>query len=153
MADRAGPVGIDPDREVSATTAGLRVRREALGLSRAWIAGQLKVAENAVGRWESGARSIPDDVWDLLDEAEDRADILIASVLVGLWRIIGEATVRTGEPPDGVDVVTYPTDRELWSAHPDFEPWPASWHRAVLGRLRVELDPIPVTYHYGPTEG
>lgn len=108
-------------------------------------------------RWEAGQRPIPEAVGDLLTEGEDRADILVASVLVasvlvGLRRVIDDARAQTGEDPEGVDVTVYETDEDLWSVHPGFEPWPAAWHRAVLGRLRVDLDPIRVAYHYPPVE-
>lgn len=137
---------------MTTTPADIRVRREALGLTQAWIAERLGVDDRAVRRWEAGTRPIPLALVDLLEEGEDRADILVASVLVGLRRVIDDARAQTGEDLEGVDVAAYPTDEALWSVHPGFEPWPAAWHRAVLGRLRADLDPIRVAYHYPPAE-
>ncbi len=135
---------------MSGTTADLRVRREALGLSRAWVARRLGVAEQTVSRWESGARAIPGDVWPLLDEAENRADILVHTILVRRRRE-AEANAKLGRGGgQAVAVTAYATDADMWAERPELAPWPASWHRAALGRLRIELGPIPVTYAYGP---
>lgn len=137
---------------MTTTPADIRVRREALGLTQAWIAERLGADDRAVRRWEAGQRPIPEAVGDLLAEGEDHADGLVASVLVGLNRLVDDVRAATGEDPEGVDVTVYETDEDLWSVHPGFRPWPASWHRMVLAQLRVDLDPIQVTYHYGPAE-
>lgn len=137
---------------MTTTPADIRVRREALGLTQAWIAERLGADDRAVRRWEAGQRPIPEAVGDLLAEGEDHADGLVASVLVGLNRLVDDVRAATGEDPEGVDVTVYETDEDLWSVHPGFEPWPASWHRMVLAQLRVDLDPIRVAYHYPPAE-
>ena len=124
------------------TPADLRVRREALGLSRAWLANRLGVAEQSVSRWESGARAIPDDVWEVLTEGEGRTEAVLDAIAEGLL------TAPTWlEEPAPVDVVVYPTDERLWAAHPGFEPWPASWHRMICARIR-DLTDAPVAFDY-----
>ncbi len=128
------------------STADLRVRREALGLSRAWVAERLGVAEQSVSRWENGSRAIPDDVWEVLDEGERRAE----STLDAVARELPAVEIDLGEGPESLDVVVYPTDAALWAAHPEFAPWPASWHRMVCGRIR-DLTESPVRFHYGPS--
>ena len=127
------------------TPADLRVRREALGLSQTWLAERLGVQDRAVRRWEAGDRaSIPADVWRLLDDGERRAEAILDAIADELPALEGEHG-----PADAVDVVVYPTDERLWAVHPWFEPWPASWHRAVCARVR-DLTDAPVRYHYPP---
>lgn len=130
---------------VTGTTADLRVRREALGLSRAWVGAQLGVAEQSVSRWENGSRAIPDDVWDLLAEGERRAEATLDAIAHELLAV--EVDLDSG--PEALDVVVYPTDAALWAAHPLFRPWPAAWHRMVCARVR-DLTDAPVRFHYGP---
>ena len=123
--------------------ADLRVRREVLGLSRAWLANRLGVAEQSVSRWESGARAIPDDVWEVLAEGEERAEAVLDALAERLL------TVPTWleEEPEAVDVTVYPTDERLWAAHPGFAPWPAAWHRMLCARIRNRTD-TPVAFDY-----
>lgn len=131
-----------------ATPADLRVRREALGLTQGWLAAQVGVQDRAVRRWEAGDRAIPGDVRDLLDEGERRADAILDAISEELLRV----EVDLDEEPEGLDVVVYDSDEDLWAVHPLFAPWPASWHRAVCARAR-DLTDVPVRFQYGPTTG
>jgi len=122
--------------------ADLKVRREALGLTQGWLAEAVGVQDRAVRRWEAGDRDVPADVWTVLDEGEAKAEEILDAV----------ASVIEDKPEaDGIDVVVYESDEDLWAVHPGFNPWPASWHRAVCARIR-DLTDAEVRFHYPPRE-
>ena len=122
--------------------ADLKVRREALGLTQGWLAERLGVQDRAVRRWEAGDREVPADVWDVIEQAEQQAEAILDAVADGL----------ADQPePDGIDVVVFETDEDLWAVHPGFRPLPASWHRAVAARIRDLVDG-EVRFHYPPRE-
>ncbi len=130
------------------TAADLRVRREALGLSQAWIAQQLGVQERAVRRWEAGDRAVPGDVAELLDRVEVETERLVEATLGGLGQMLDDLDTA----PAGIDLTAYPTDEALWSVHPGFAPLPASWHRAMLAQVRSYCEDTEVRFVYAPAE-
>lgn len=124
------------------TPADLKVRREALGVSQTWLAERFGVQDRSVRRWEAGESEIPDDLEKMLISYEELTDNFVDEVIA----MIEESTQAYGEPV-GIDLNAFATDSSLWSVYPDFEPMPASWHRAVLARAMNATD-IPVTFHF-----
>ena len=122
--------------------ADLLVLREALGLSRRQLADLYGVEERSVGRWEHGARSIPEGVWTIIDDLDERARALVQLATRGAKEM--EASV--GEAADAFVVRVYATDRDLWAAQPEFEPLPASYHRAIVARLRSTFPDVRFTF-------
>lgn len=130
------------------TPADLKIRREALALSQQWVAERLGVQDRAVRRWEAGERAIPDDVEDLLDEIEQHTQFIVDSTVDAIEDLIDAMR----EAPLGVDVAAYESDESLWAVHPEFAPRGASWHRAMLARVRDLLD-VDVVFHFSASDG
>lgn len=125
------------------TPADLKIRREALGLSGEQLAARCGIQSRSVRRWEAGFTPVPDFVEDVLLEIEVFTDRLVAGS-------IAEATAQFAASPDDViEIQTYATDGDMWAAHPDWEPMPASWFRMVCWRVSEEL-PADVTFHFAP---
>ena len=112
------------------TPAELRVARERLGLTGDAIAELLDVDPRTCRRWEAGTGPIPTGVERQIAEWESEAVQLSAE-----FAMRGQS--------EGV-LVTYKTDENFWAHEPDRPPYPASWHRAIVGRLN--LDRIRVEY-------
>jgi predicted transcriptional regulator len=101
------------------TAAEFRCTRERLGLPIRWVAEELGVQERSVSRWEDGTHPVPQGVADTMKVWAAAADALYREVSV--------------VHPNGEAFRTYRTDA-------DYRPtgmidWPASWHRAIAGRL------------------
>lgn len=125
------------------TPADLKIRREALGLSGEQLAARCGIQSRSVRRWEAGFTPVPDFVEDVLLEIEVFTDRLISGS-------VAEAAAQFAASPDDViDIQTYATDEDMWAAHPDWEPMPASWFRMVCWRVSEEL-PADVTFHFVP---
>jgi DNA-binding XRE family transcriptional regulator len=144
VTDRKGEAGGESppalDDYTRLTSADLKVRREALGISQDWLARQVGVQDRTVRRWEAGEFAIPADVWEVLEFGESMADEILEAVCE-ILQDLEEGAV------DGIDLTVYPTSERLWRAHPEFAPWPASWHRGVCARVR-ELTDWPVRFHF-----
>lgn len=125
------------------TGADLVVRREALGLSQSWVAQQVGVQERTACHWEAGELTIPADVEILLGRIEEQTEELMLSCLEAFQGIVAGVE----HDPDGVDVAAYATDEQLWLVHPGFAPLPASWHRAMLAKVRESID-APVVFRF-----
>lgn len=112
------------------TGAEFRVVREFLGLTTAWMAAHLGVAERTVHRWEGGAAAVPDGV----------------RLQVEQWETDTARTVDLGieSLPEGAGVLTYRTDAD-YRAHEDGQ-WTASWHRAVVARIAQKVPGLTITY-------
>ena len=113
--------------ELPAMTAGeLKSGREYLGLSTAWMAEKLVIAERRIQRMESGQESIPDTIVTLMDEAS--AD---AKALYDELNPIYRRKVKAG---DGRPVMlpTYRTDKESIDAG---EKYPARFYRHIAARI------------------
>lgn len=120
------------------STAEFGVFRMSLGLSHRWLCERYDVSERTVGRWESGAYAVPDDVTADLRE-----------VLAHMQELVDEQVARLVADPDPV-MHTYANEADYRRREPEGE-WSAQWHRALIAkvldrlpRLRVELlDPLP----------
>lgn len=126
----------DPDGMPAAermTDAEFRVVREYLGLPQDWLAAHLQVTERTVRRWEAGTSLIPDGVRLELEDIEARTGEFISRVIDSIMDV-----------PDPV-IVTYRSDDDYRAAHPD-QPWPASWHRAVVARVAQEVPALGIEY-------
>ena len=115
------------------TDAEFKVVREFLGLTGEWLAGHLGVASRTVRHWEEGKYPIPDGVRTLIESLEVRTGAFVGQSVVGLMDV-----------PDPA-VVTYRTNAEYEAAHPDAE-FPASWHRAVVARVALEVPGLAIAY-------
>lgn len=129
------------------TPADLKIRREALGLSGEQLAARCGIQSRSVRRWEAGFTPVPDFVEDVLLEIEVFTDRLVEQHVAGALALIGERSKDAFE--FGFDIPTYATDEDMWAAHPDWEPMPASWFRMVCWRVSEEL-PADVTFHFAP---
>lgn len=118
------------------TGAQLKTLRESLGLTAQWIADQAGVRLRTAQYWEAGGRGVPDDVAALLMRVEAMHQHGLAAALAQL----DDTIARMGEPPEVVELRRYGTDAELWDAHPDLHPLPASCHAALLARVFRALE-------------
>lgn len=123
----------DIDVDSPMTDAELRMVREFLGLTTRWLAEHFGVAERTVHRWESGDTPVPDDV----REEMERLEAVTAATVT--------ATIEALHDVRDVEIQTYRTDRDYRRHHPE-QPWPASWHRAVVARVAQEVPGLVVTY-------
>jgi hypothetical protein len=126
-----------PDDE-RMTDAEFRVVREYLGLTGEWLAVHLGVSARTVRHWEQGRYAIPDGVRLELEDLEGRTAEFVAGIVQALL-----------DMPDPV-VFVYRTDEQYHAYNPD-QPWPASWHRAVVARVAQEVPGLSIMYP--PDEG
>ena len=125
------------------TPADLKIRREALGLSGEQLAARCGIQSRSVRRWEAGFTPVSDFVEDVLLEIEVFTDRLVAVS-------VAEAAAQfEASADDVIEIQAYATDEDMWAAHPDWEPMPASWFRMVCWRVSEEL-PADVTFHFVP---
>lgn len=120
------------------TAAEFRIARDHLGLPGEWLADRLGVALRTVRRWDSGASPVPAGVLVEIEEIEDETARFVAAVV--------ESLREDGPDDDGVAwVTTYASDAAYRTEHPDLD-WPASWHRAAMGRVSRELPWVRLTF-------
>lgn len=132
--------GVDRWRGRSWSAAELRVHREALGLSGRWLADWLGVRERTLIRWESGDSPVPEWLPKVVDALEAEADV---------WAL----RLDDLADQDGV-VTTFRVDadvprewRPLGGSDPEPElVYPASWHRALVGRYIAGDRSVGVRY-------
>jgi hypothetical protein len=125
------PPGMPADERM--TDAEFRVVREFLGLTPEWLATHLGVSARTVRHWEAGRYAIPDGVRLELEDLERRTGEFIDGIVPQLMDL----------PDPGV--ITYRTDAEYREAHPEM-PFPASWHRAVVARLALDVPGLAIAY-------
>lgn len=125
------PPGMPEDERM--TEAEFRVVREFLGLTPEWLSAHLGVSARTVRHWEAGRYTIPDGVRMELEDLEVRTAEFIGGVVPQLMDL----------PDPGV--ITYRSDEEYREAHPE-TPFPASWHRAVVARLALEVPGLSIAY-------
>lgn len=125
------PVGMPEDERM--TDAEFRVVREFLGLTGDWLATHLKVNPRTVRAWEQGRYPIPDGVRLEMEDLERRTG-----------EFIGAVVEKIADVPDPA-VITYRSDAEYHAAHRDVE-FPASWHRAVIARIALEVPALSIVY-------
>lgn len=121
--------------DVAMTSAEFRVLRERLGVTAEWLAerlpstrtGQPPVTLRTVRRWDHGHSPVSgaaaEAMYDLADQTADFVDQVL--------------DVLADDEPDEMGelwVTTYASDEAYRLAHPDTD-WPASWHRAAMGRV------------------
>lgn len=115
------------------TAAKFRCLREWLGLTTAWLADRLDVAERSVQRWDSGDSPVPAGVADsLLTLSEQTYDVLNGVV---------DQLLDVAEPT----IITYRSDADYRAHHPEVD-WPASWHRALCARVVDEVPGLRIGY-------
>lgn len=117
------------------SAAELRCTRERLGLTVPWLVDRLGVSERSAARWEAGVQRVPDGVADAVMSLAAIADLRFDEEL---------ARLRRDERPA---ILTYRTDSDLMR-HLS-QAWPASWHRALCGRLSEEVDDLRIEYWHG----
>ncbi|GGN39371.1 transcriptional regulator with XRE-family HTH domain [Actinoplanes campanulatus] len=125
------PPGMPEDERM--TDAEFRVVREHLGLTGDWLAGHLGVSARTVRHWEQGKYPIPDGVRLAMEDIERRTGEFIGGCVEKL----------VGIPDPGV--LVYRNDHEYHAAHPEVE-FPASWHRAVVARIALEVPGLRIAY-------
>lgn len=102
--------------------AGIKCRRERLGLSAGWVATQLGVGQRVLDRWEAGDTEVKPDYEGLLDGWEDQWEALVDELLNTIDYVGGDELV---------ELITYAHDHALAAKHPGF-PFPAQAHRAII---------------------
>ena len=132
MTDYTDPPGMPEDERM--TSAQFKVAREFLGFTGDWLADWFSVNPRTVRGWEQGRSPVPTDVCkvmgDFLGEAAD---------------IVGDEVEELLEVPGPV-YVTFRDDDEYHNAYPKV-PYPASWHRALAGRIAQAVPGLRVMYH------
>jgi transcriptional regulator with XRE-family HTH domain len=131
MAEYADPPGMPEDERM--TAAEFRVIREYLGLTGDWLARHLGVNPRTVRSWEQGRDPIPDGVRIEVERLEQQTAEFVGTVVAGLADEI--------DPLVGV----FRSDEEYHAHHPE-QPWPASWHRAVVARVAHEVPALRIDY-------
>lgn len=133
MADQtyADPPDMPADERMG--PAEFRVIREFLGLTGDWLAAHLGVSGRTVRHWEQGRYPIPDGVRLEIEDLEQRTG-----------EFVGGCVRKLIDMPDPV-VVTYRSDDEYHQANPDVG-FPASWHRAVVARIALEVPGLSIVY-------
>ena len=114
--------------------ATFRCLRELMGLTTGWCATFFDVAERTIHRWEHEHSRIPDGVADAMRALAKHTEVALDELVFEV--------ARMAEPL----VVTYRTDADFAAAHPDEVTYPASWNRALVGRLLAELPNTDVVY-------
>ncbi|MBE7372919.1 helix-turn-helix domain-containing protein [Dermacoccus barathri] len=121
------------------TAAEFRVSRERLNVSGEWLAQRLDVALRTVRRWEAGTSPVSNGValemFGLLDETE-------AFVAAVVEQLLAEGPDATS---GGWHLLTFADDATFEAHHPDSE-WCASWHRAAMGRVTLELPSVRLVW-------
>lgn len=121
------------------TAAEFRVSRERLNVSGEWLAQRLAVALRTVRRWEAGTSPISNgvalDMLGLLDATE----AFVAAVVEQLLEEGPDASIG------GWQLLTFADDATFEAHHPDSE-WCASWHRAAMGRVTLELPGVRLVW-------
>jgi len=115
------------------TPAEFRVAREFLGLTGDWLANYLGVSPRTVRYWEQGKYSIPDGVRLAIEDLKARTAEVVSDCVKKLLDVPKPA------------ITTYRDDDDYHAAHPEV-PFPASWHRAVVARIALEVPGLSITY-------
>jgi hypothetical protein len=108
---------------------GFRHARVTLGLPVRWVAATLNCSTPRLFAAESGLLDLPSGAWELLERMQTEANVLTAEAV---------ETARDSAPAS-MDV--YVLDRSFWAAHRRYANArvPASFHRAVITRLKRDL--------------
>lgn len=115
------------------TNAELRTIREFLGLTGEWLATHLGVNPRTVRDWEQGRSPVPGFARKAVEDIEARTGAFITGIVEHLLSAAD------------VGVIVYRNDAEYHAAHPEIE-FPASWHRAVVARVALEVRGLRIAY-------
>lgn len=132
LLDITATIGAIPDDE-RMTDAEFRTIREFLGLSGDWLAAHLGVSARTVRHWEQGKYPVPDGVRLAIEDLENRTGQFVGGCI--------DALMDLPEP----GVIVYRNDAEYHAAHPEIE-FPASWHRAVVARIALEVPALRIAF-------
>lgn len=116
----------------------LRVLTEALGLSRRQVAALTGFGERTVGRWWNGSAKVPAAVADQVEALARHTERLVDTTVTELHGVpIGERWLGT-----------YLSDEGFAGSHDDpvLEGVPASWHRAMCGRVLMVMPDVRVRW-------
>lgn len=114
--------------------AQIRATREYLGLSLAEFAAILEVDERSVRRWEIGEQPIHGH------NAEG-----IRKLVTITANSVRRHVIYLRSRVDPV-LITYRSNEDLWTDHPDFRPLPARWHRMLAARVAEHVPGLVITY-------
>jgi hypothetical protein len=115
------------------TAAEFRITREHLGLTLDWIAAHFDVNTRTPPRWEKGDSPVPHGVREGMEQLERHT--------AGVVRQLLDDCNDTRHPT----LLTYRTDADYRADHPAGG-FPASWHRALVGRVRAQVPCLDVDY-------
>lgn len=127
------------------SAAEFKVGRERLGLTATWVATQLGVTDRSVARWEAGEMPVSRDAEALIDRVHTYTNRLVLTTVRKL------KLPKNAKPGDAVVLFTFRRDEDMapegvWINQED-GPLPASWHRAMIGRVALITD-LPVQIEY-----
>lgn len=125
------PPGMPEDERM--TDAEFKVVRESLGLTGDWLAAHLGVNPRTVRDWEQGRSRVPDGVRLEMERLEDYTGRCIGAYVDALMDL----------PDPGVYV--YRTDEQMRAADLEFD-MPATWHRAVIARVALEVPALRIVF-------
>ena len=103
-----------------------------LGLGQMDAAAILGVTERTVRHWTTGKYAVPEGV----REALERGEAFTATA-------VGELVTALNDARDPA-VLVYRTDDAMWTARPEFRPWPARWWRHVVMRACAEVPGVVI---------
>jgi hypothetical protein len=105
--------------------AELKTFREYLGLTVDWLSSHMNVAPRTLKYWEASDGPIPADVAQEIHALLGAADEMCNQVNGKLFQ---SAPIRTV-------TIRYQREADLWSAHPEMNGLPASFHARCLARI------------------
>jgi hypothetical protein len=115
--------------------AEFKTLRESLGLPVPWVAAQAGARPRVVESWEEGKEPVPDDVAGLLASLDEQLWQLVDDYL----EQVNEMKAQDGVLPEGIVLIRYRTDEDLWAFHSGFKPLPATSHAMLLARTQHAL--------------
>lgn len=118
------------------TPAAFKTTRELLGLSDGWMADHLGVSSRTVRNWEAGKYPVPDGV-------ATEVQALKRQTLAEVHRLVAELHGQVLPR-----LATYRNDTDFRAANPN-STFPASWHRAVVARVALQLPGVGIDYADG----
>ena len=117
------------------TPAELKTILESLGLTLEWLARQSGVTLKTAQYWESGEKSVPDNVIKMLEKINQNFEESVQ----GTISMVAHISRARNQKPEWIDQVRYRNDMDLWRHRPDMAPLPAKAHAAKLSRLQRDL--------------
>lgn len=114
--------------------AELKTLRESMNLPISFIADQLEVSTRAVEDWENENRPVPKEVKDLILKLNSIFQNTIEKACAELDGVLKD------EGKDGqICFLRYRTDEDLWKYRKDLIGFPASFHAAIIARIRFHV--------------